>query len=179
MVELSIIRDFVAIFGVIAGFSYYVLTVRNQQKTQRTAEQNRQIQLLMEFTATEEGSKRIVELLKMEWTDYDDFERKYGSDNNPDNYAKRTQMWSQADTLGYMLKKGLIDRELLFDRMGTGVHFIWVKFEKVIKEIRSRYNQPLAWIHYDYLIEEYLKYMQEKGIDTTVPNAFFSYVPDQ
>ena len=136
MVELSVIRDLVAIFGVIAGFSYYVLTVRNQQKTQRTAEQNRQLQLLMGFLATEESGKRFVELLKMEWTDYDDFERKYGSDNNPDNYGKRTHLWSQGDTLGYMLKKGLIDKELLFDRMGTGFVYIWVKFEKVIKENR-------------------------------------------
>jgi sensor domain CHASE-containing protein len=34
MIELSVIRDLVAIFGVIAGFSYYVLTVRANQKNQ-------------------------------------------------------------------------------------------------------------------------------------------------
>ena len=31
-VTLQIVRDVVAIFGVIAGFSYYVLTVRNSQR---------------------------------------------------------------------------------------------------------------------------------------------------
>ena len=39
MVELSIIRDCIAIFGVLAGFSYYVLTVRANQKNQKMAEQ--------------------------------------------------------------------------------------------------------------------------------------------
>ena len=33
---LQVVRDLVAIFGVIAGFVYYVLTVGNAQKTRRT-----------------------------------------------------------------------------------------------------------------------------------------------
>jgi hypothetical protein len=32
---LQVVRDFVAIFGVIAGFSYYVLTVRNASKARK------------------------------------------------------------------------------------------------------------------------------------------------
>ena len=42
MIELSVIRDLVAIFGVIAGFSYYVVTVRNQNRA-------RQAQLFMQI----------------------------------------------------------------------------------------------------------------------------------
>lgn len=34
---LQVVRDLVAIFGVIAGFSYYVLTVRNAQRTRELA----------------------------------------------------------------------------------------------------------------------------------------------
>lgn len=34
LMEISVIRDIVAIFGVIAGFSYYVLTVRATRKNQ-------------------------------------------------------------------------------------------------------------------------------------------------
>ena len=32
MIELSVIRDLVAIFGVITGLSYYIMTVRNTRK---------------------------------------------------------------------------------------------------------------------------------------------------
>jgi hypothetical protein len=35
MIEISIIRDIIACFGVLAGFSYYVLSVRNQYKTRQ------------------------------------------------------------------------------------------------------------------------------------------------
>ena len=179
MIELSVIRDLVACFGVIAGFTYYVLTVRNAQKNQQMAEQNRQIQILQGFTQTEEDGKRMVELLGMEWKDYDEFERKYGSDNNPDNYAKRNLVWNQYNWDGYMLQTGLMDREMFFELAGIIPILLWAKFGIVMKEIRRRYNQPLNWKYLEYLAEEAEKYMQEKGIDTTVPDTYYTYVPDQ
>ena len=115
----------------------------------------------------------------MQWTDYDEFERKYGSDNNPDNYAKRNLVWSQYNVIGYMLKMGLIDREMLFELMHVIPVSLWQKFGEVIKEIRRRYNQPLLGTYFEYLAEEAIKYMLEKGLDTTVPDTFFSYIPDQ
>jgi hypothetical protein len=42
MIELSVVRDLVAIFGVIAGFIYYVLTVRDNQKNQQMQLETRQ-----------------------------------------------------------------------------------------------------------------------------------------
>ena len=35
MIELSVFRDLVAIFGVIGGFSYYFLTVQNANKARK------------------------------------------------------------------------------------------------------------------------------------------------
>ena len=42
------IRDLVAIFGVIAGFTYYVMTVRNSQRMQQMTLETRQAQLFMQ-----------------------------------------------------------------------------------------------------------------------------------
>jgi hypothetical protein len=117
--------------------------------------------------------------MNMEWTDYDDFERKYGSDFNPDNYAKRQAVLGSFDTLGQALKRGLIDRDLLFERVGKTPIFFWKKFEGVIKEIRGRYNQPTSMIHFEYLAEDCRRYMQERGFDTTIPDTFYTYVPDR
>ena len=36
-----------------------------------------------------EWLKEGIELLNMQWTDFDDFARKYDSGVNPDNYALR------------------------------------------------------------------------------------------
>jgi hypothetical protein len=181
MIELSVVRDLVAIFGVIAGFSYYVLTVRNSQRSQQISRESQQLQLLMQLASfvNIEFSKNALELINMEWTDFDDFERKYGSDFNPDNYAKRQAIWSAYDTLGQALKRGLIDRDLLFERVGNTPMFYWKKFEDVIKEIRRRYNQPLSMINLEYLAEESRRYMQERGFDATIPDTFYRYVPDK
>lgn len=180
MIDLSVIRDLVAIFGVIAGFSYYVLTVRNSQRSQEIARESQQLQLLIQlFSFSDmEFTKITLELINMEWTDYDDFERKYGSDFNPDNYAKRQVVWGAYDTLGHALKRGLIDRDLLLERFGNTPMFYWTKFGDIIKEIRRRYNRPLSNIYFEYLAEESRKYMQERGLDTTIPDTFYSYVPD-
>ena len=52
--------------GLTVSILYYTSVLQNAIKT-------RELQI--------EG----IELLKMTWTDYDDFENKYGSDNNPEN----------------------------------------------------------------------------------------------
>ena len=175
------IRDLVAIFGVIAGFSYYVLTVRNAQKGQRTADETRQLHTVIEVSnlTDYEGAKMFVELINMEWDDYDDFERKYGSDNNTDNFAKRQAMWQSYNALGIALKRGLIDRELYFEQSPYGALVLWAKFGGVIRELRRRSNQPLAFVHFEYLAEESRRWIQEKGLDASVPDTFFSYVPDE
>ena len=179
MIDISMIRDLVAIFGVLAGFSYYVLTVRNAQKSQKIAEESRQIQAISGYFQSEGDYRAIIELMNMEWTDYDDFERKYGSDNNPDNYAKRQLIWNQFNNLGYMLKNDLLDRKGTFDLMHALPIAMWAKFGDVIKEIRRRYNQPLACKYFEYLAEECARDMRERGLDTTVPDTFFRYVPEK
>lgn len=84
MVELEtlqMIREIVTIFGVIAGVSYYVMTVRNANKA-------RKIQLLMQLREAQRDTeylKGIVEVNKTEWEDYDDFLKKYHSSVNPDH----------------------------------------------------------------------------------------------
>ena len=171
------IRDLVAIFGVIAGFSYYVLTVRNAQRSQRMAEESREVEIVTR-TATLEDNRIWIELLNMEWTDYDDFERKYGSDDNPDNWAKRVTVWMTYERYGYLVKNGLIDKETFFE-LNTSVYLVWEKFKDVIYEIRRRYSQPFGYQYFEYLGEECVKYLWEKGYDAKVPDNFFSYIPDQ
>ena len=81
MIELSTVRDLVAIFGVIAGFTYYVITVRNAQKT-------RQTQTLMQLYQTRyspEGVKRLWAIMSMEWTDFDDWMKKYSPSRNKES----------------------------------------------------------------------------------------------
>ena len=50
--SFPLIRDLVTIFGVIAGFSYYALTVQNNRKNQDQQLETRQAQLFMNIYDT-------------------------------------------------------------------------------------------------------------------------------
>ncbi|MGD0805493.1 MAG: hypothetical protein ABSA11_15645 [Candidatus Bathyarchaeia archaeon] len=55
------------------------------------ARRSRHIQLLLQtvnYLQNGDAYKQYVTMMNMEWKDYDDFEKKYRSDNNPDAYAR-------------------------------------------------------------------------------------------
>jgi hypothetical protein len=86
---------------------YYSFTLRINQRNNKIALTTNIMQTLL----SEEAQRRWIDLINMEWTDYDDFERKYGSDANPDNYAKRFTVWSSCNVLGHLLRKNVADAD--------------------------------------------------------------------
>ena len=180
-ITVQIILSTLQTAGLLVGIFYYIMTLRNQQKNQRAAEESQQLQFIMQIASLtgHEGNKMAIELLNMEWKDYDEFERKYGSDNNPDNYAKRNTLLGAYNMMGLALKRGLVDRDLLFETLGYGLTTTWAKFEGVLMEIRRRYNQPTSMENFQYLAEECSKWFREKGHDIQVPDTFYRYIPDQ
>jgi len=109
MIDLSAIRDLVAIFGVIAGFSYYYLTVRNTIKARKT----QQVSRLRESLYSEKLQSITMELMEMSWTDLEDFDKKYDSTVNKDNYVKRWLLFGIYQEIGYLLREGLIDIDVV------------------------------------------------------------------
>jgi len=175
MIELSTIRDLVAIFGVIAGFSYYVLTVRNQAKITR-------IQLLSQLYSrfrSPTGSQQYFELLNAEWSDYDDFERKYGSDSNPQFAGLRYFIWSTYNDVGYLVRQGLIDIEDVYNIVGTGISWTWSKYESIIEEQRRRYNGADWHRDFEYIAKELLKMKIARDPSYKVPDNLSKYIPNQ
>ena len=169
MIELSLVRDLVAIFGVIGGFTYYVMVVRNQRET-------RQAQLFMQlfqmFT-TKEWMSDNWELMSMEWSDMKDFFEKYDSSVNIDNFAKRYRSWFFLDGIGMLLKKGLVDREMVFHLMGGywGI-WLWEKHGDVIKFLRDYNNMPELATWFEYLALEMTKMREQRGSTGDVPETW-------
>jgi hypothetical protein len=55
--------------------------------------------------------KKYFEIMNYEWKDYEDFEKKYGSDNNVEAASKRYSLWSDYNHVGTMMRKGIISVE--------------------------------------------------------------------
>ena len=129
MIELSAIRDLVAIFGVIAGFSYYVLTVRATRKNQRQQLETRQAQLFMTLYETyrsTEFRKQWTAIINQEYTDFNDFWEKYGLENNPEAWANWQSVASFFHGIGILVKKGIVEPSLLDELISPNVFFAWV-----------------------------------------------------
>ena len=163
MIELSVIRDLVAIFGVIAGFTYYVLTVRNAQRTrelslkaQEQALETRQAQLFMEIYneyRDKEFQRNISSIYNIwEWDGYDDFQEKYGRSTNSDAYSSFASVNSYFEGLGLLVQRGYIDPELVEDLLGGVIIRYWERIRPLTMERRERRDWPelVEWLEYLY-----------------------------
>ncbi len=137
MVDSALLQTVSYIAGAIgvcvAGF-YYALNLRETTRNRRVALTT---SLLQNFIS-EEGSKRFLELMQMEWKDLDDFDSKYDSSVNLDNYAKRNTVFNTLDVLGYQYRKGMIDVGTLWSICNNGPPSAWVKFKPIIDANRRR-----------------------------------------
>ena len=178
MVDLALLQSVSYIAGAlgvcVAGF-YYMMMLREQGRSRKISQTNE----LLKFYSTIEGWKVWGELMKMSWSDYDDFENKYGSDNNLDNFAKRHVVWGQLDAVGNQMKAGLLDRETTYNVSGTGATFIWTKFKPVLEENRRRYTGKDTWAGLEYLAGEMLKMKLERDPSYKIPDTFWTYVSDK
>ncbi len=130
---------------------YYVLNLKTQLET-------RKVQLFEQLArqfGTNEFQREAAQLLTMQWTDFDDFTRKFDSSVNPENWAIRSVHWGLLENVGYSLKKGLIDPDMAFYMLG-GFYAVWMweKFGGVIKQYRTAINLPHWYTHFEYLAEE-------------------------
>ena len=150
MVELSVIRDLVAIFGVIAGFSYYVMTVRNQSRS-------RQAQMFMQLYGnymTTEYITYVSEALRMEYTDYDDFQKKYSRLPQRLPYTKQCFF---LDGIAVLVEEGLLDIKLVAKLISGDIMWHWNHFRPYILEARERRNHPEYMYYIEYLYNEVVK----------------------
>ena len=122
-----------AAIGVCVAAFYYVVNLRETMR-------NRKISFTTNFMQnfySKENSRRLVDLLRMDWKDFDDFYKKYDSRVNPDNFADRWSFLGMLDVLGYQLKAGLVDIDSLYDLNWGPVLQMWVKFKPIIDEYKK------------------------------------------
>jgi len=114
-VTLTLVKDIVTIVGVIAGFTYYVLTVQATRKNQKHQLETRQAQLFMQIFSLWNN--------KDFWRDYNDIMN--ADDPTPDQYTNRYDdpemraKWLHVGGLfegvGSLLHKGFINPVIVSD----------------------------------------------------------------
>jgi hypothetical protein len=178
MVELATLQAVSYIMGSLGVFVaavYYVMNLRKNRKNVRITLTNN----IMQTLGTPAGMKNLIELLHTEWTDYQDFERKYGTENNLESSSVRLSTWYTYNTLGELLKKGLVDEDTLYTALGWNVVVLWEKFKSVAMEHRRRYMSRDQWTGFEYLAGRMLAKMLAADPSYTVPETYDKYIPEK
>jgi hypothetical protein len=178
MVDLGEIQAayyMVAATGVLVAAIYYVYNMREQRRNRRIT----LTQSLIQSFSSPETFRIQGELMNMEWSDYDDFEKKYGSDYNVDNYAKRMYIFYYFEALGDLLKAGLADAETLYSVIWLVPITVWMKFLPTITENRKRYTGKDGWSGFEYLVNRMLEIKRQHDPGYVVPDALTRYVPNK
>jgi hypothetical protein len=178
-ITLSIVLQFLQTAGLLVGIIYYITIMRNTQRTrelslkaQEHAIESRQIDIYMRWQQPLTDSdfmREFMDLLHMEWDDFDDFQRKYDHSVNAENASKRAAQWRYYGGLGYLLSRGVIDPDTIYEMSGNSSILLWGHFESVIKSFRERDSRPENWRWFEYLADEMKRVRDEKGLGTYVP----------
>jgi hypothetical protein len=167
MVSTEVYAILVSGLGIAASILYYTMTLRNANKTQQQQLETRRTQVcttLLQNSMTEESMLRHIELLEAQFTDFDDFLEKYDSSVNPEHAAKRLTTWWRYNTLGYMIKDGLIDAGTVYNFIGPGSMLQWRKWKPIIEGLeKTGDSTPGVYEGFDYLYSEMEKIRQQRG----------------
>ena len=159
MVDLALLQSVSYIagaLGVCVAAVYYVLVMRMTLQT-------RQAQLYMSLLShwnSKEFSKMRYDSYRMDWTDLDDYTKKYNPNNNAEIYASMVTFGRSILGLAELKRKGLIDLEFLDGMMMNDTLNWWAYFGSMEKE-RWENGSP-GWRSSVPFIMEVIEYHKKK-----------------
>ncbi len=150
MVEITyqMVLSTVQTIGIFVGIFYYIMTLRNTRRNQELQLETRQAQLFLNIYnvySSKQFQKDREELMHLrEWTDYDDFFAKYGSDVDPEAKAIFDSIFLWLEGLGVLVKRGLIDPELVHDLLYGFIINFWERHLPIISRWREQHGPKMV-----------------------------------
>ena len=142
--------------GLLVGIFYYIMTLRNQQKSQKATLDTRQVQLHIKLYETMLSAKALENgwdmLFNWEFNNFDEFWEKYGVDTNREAFFQWVALGNYYENVGILISEGLIDVQRVEDMMSFDVIRFWERFEQVIIGVRETLQWPSfnEWVEYLY-----------------------------
>jgi hypothetical protein len=173
MVSLEMTALILTGLGLAASIIYYANILSNANKTQKTQLETRQAQFMSQVSNelnSVENRMIYLELASMEWTDWEDFENKYGSTGNPEAASRRMSFFGKLDNLGWLLKNGMLDPDWVHSQFHGIVTPLWMKFKPWVLRMRDAFKSPTIMVGFEYLGEKILEIERVKAPDAVLPS---------
>jgi len=183
--EIQAAYYMVAASGVLVAAVFYILNLRisqrnqeislkNQELSQKTQElmlkaqeqtlETRQVQLFMQYFNVWMSPGYLdnyVELYNQQWSDFNDWEEKYGVRNNPRGFLVYTTIENYYEGLGILVRRGLVDPHLVDDLMGSDIINYWDKMRPIAEGMRKDKKWATWGENSEYLYNE-MKRIRDK-----------------
>jgi hypothetical protein len=163
MVEITyqMVLSTLQTLALIVGIAYYLFIMRNTQRNQQIQLETRQTQMFKEFNDEfKEIGPAWSEVMGSfgltgsssgwSWDDYEDFMRKYGPDQSPEEWQKFFSIAGLFERTGILAKEGTVNLQIIYDNMGGSPIRFWDKFEQIIDMQRIVAEKPPKgmWLEY-------------------------------
>jgi len=175
MVLLQQVSYIAGALGVCVAAAYYVITLQVQQKNSKANLETRQAQFMNQIAediSSLESMRSWVDASNIEWTDWEDFDKKWDSSMNPENASRRWSIMSKFDNLGWLLEKRMLDPDWCYSQFHVMMTPLWMKYEPYVMHMRTRYNSPTILIGFEYLGRTFAEIEKNKGIKADLRTVF-------
>jgi hypothetical protein len=167
--------------GLLVGIFYYIMTLRNTQKTreltlqsqeltreaQQQALETRQAQLFMNIYNLKLNDPHFDDVLhrieSLRWKDWDEYQAlfDYSNPETRDNHLAMSTMMNFYQGVGVLVKLNLVDIRLISYLMSDSTRAFWEKVESIVEDAREHWYGPGFLVETEYLYHELVKYMEE------------------
>jgi hypothetical protein len=165
-ITLQTLLTYLTLISVPVGVFYYIMTLNNTRQNQRITLTT----TLLEPFMTVEGNLILMDLLKMEWNDLDDYKRKYDHRVNSENFARRAAVFNRLESLGLFYRRGLLDLETLRSGGHTIMVLLWRKFKPIVEMYRITDADKSLYKNWEYMaLSVYKEYPESVSLDFVPP----------
>jgi hypothetical protein len=176
MITLDQVIYILPILALTASILYYALNLRAANKPQQLQLETRQAQLFMTLYETyrsTEFRKQWTDILKQEYTNFNDFWEKYGLENKPEAWASWQSVASFFHGIGVLVKKQLIEPSLLDELISPNVFGAWVVMGPIVKAFQE-------WVQNDGGVMSYQLHDYDKAGVSRIHKSWsgFEYLYD-
>jgi hypothetical protein len=134
----------IAAASVVAASTFYSFQIRNQLRVRKT-------DIVMRLYTTWDSLEFQRAFHTVYWADFHDYDSAMAITGG------ERQLWTYLlsfyDQVGVLLRRRLIEFDMVDDLLGNSTRQLWEKVAPMIREARERYD-PRLYEHFEYLYDE-------------------------
>ena len=149
---------------------YYINTLRNTRMTQEHALETRQAQLYMQLYSFYDNKEFLKDYGNIAnvyaYESIEEWNERYSAAADIEAFSSWVRVGRFFDGVGILARKGLIDKDLIFELLGDVIRGTWegmndkTGVERFIMEGREYWNRPILWHNFEYLYDELMKHLE-------------------